>query len=155
MRVGCIDIGGTAIKSGVLENGALTDLASAPTRAAEGGRAVLEQAAQIAAGMQGIGALGVCTCGEVDTDAGAIRLADNIPGYTGLPVREILRQLTGLPVTVENDANAALRRFGPGRWAPAPTSGMPAPPRLWPGQKPPTRPSRTGGPFLRGWPSRR
>ncbi|WP_418666463.1 ROK family protein [Allofournierella sp.] len=118
MRVGCIDIGGTAIKSGVLENGALTDLASAPTRAAEGGRAVLEQAAQIAAGMRGIGALGVCTCGEVDTDAGAIRLADNIPGYTGLPVREILWQLTGLPVTVENDANAAAvgeARFGAGR----------------------------------------
>lgn len=118
MRVGCIDIGGTAIKSGVLENGALIGLSSEPTSAAAGGRAVLEQAAAIAAGMPGIDALGVCTCGEVDTGAGTIRLADNIPGYTGLPVRRILQTLTGLPVTVENDANAAAvgeAKFGAGR----------------------------------------
>lgn len=118
MRIGCIDIGGTAIKSGILEDGALTALASEPTRAAQGGRAVLEQAAAIAKAMPGIERLGVCTCGEVDTQQGTIRLADNIPGYTGLPVRRILNELCGLPVTVENDANAAAvgeARFGAGR----------------------------------------
>ena len=118
MRIGCIDIGGTAIKSGILENGVLTGGAAQPTNAAAGGEAVLQQAAALAAAMPGIQRLGVGTCGEVDTKAGVIRLADNIPGYTGLPVRRILEQLTGLPVTVENDANAAAvgeAQFGAGQ----------------------------------------
>lgn len=118
MRIGCIDIGGTAIKSGILENDEITNVKSEPTLAAQGGQAVLKQVAEIVRAMPGIDRVGVCTCGEVDTDQGVIRLADNIPGYTGLAVRDILQQLTGLPVTVENDANAAAvgeAKFGAGK----------------------------------------
>lgn len=113
----CIDIGGTYIKSGLLENGRLCDLAETPTPP-EGGEAVVRAAAAIVARYPGARQVGVSTAGEVDADTGAIRYAVNIPAYTGLPVKGMLQQMTGLPVAVENDVNAAAlgeMQFGAGR----------------------------------------
>jgi predicted NBD/HSP70 family sugar kinase len=61
-------------------------------------------------------ALGIATAGSMNTETGAVAyVADNIPGCTGAPIGEELNQATGLPVAVENDANAAAiaeKRFG-------------------------------------------
>ena len=41
MKISCIDIGGTYIKSGVLEDGVLTDVEETPTDGGGGARATL------------------------------------------------------------------------------------------------------------------
>lgn len=105
--IGCLDIGGTRIKSGVWNGEGLEKAADTATPAKEGGAAVLAAAVALARAMPGIAALGVSTAGEVDPATGAIRLCDNIPGYTGLPLRRLLQEALGMPVTVENDVNAA------------------------------------------------
>ncbi len=107
MKIFCIDIGGTCIKSGMLENGELTDVRETPTNGADGAQAVLSRVAQLVRQTPGVERVGVSTAGEVDFRTGAIRLSDNIPGYTGLNPRHILEEELCLPVTVENDANAA------------------------------------------------
>ena len=136
MKISCIDIGGTYIKSGVLEDGVLTDVEETPTDGGGGARAMLSRVAQLVRQTPGVERVGVSTAGEVDARTGVIRLSDNIPGYTGLNPRQILeagmnvarfnfshgshaehkgrldalkalRAELGLPVAVENDVNAA------------------------------------------------
>lgn len=52
-------------------------------------------------------AVGVGTPGIVEAD-GTVRLGTALPGWTGLPLGERLRQFLNCPVLVENDANAAV-----------------------------------------------
>lgn len=52
-------------------------------------------------------AVGVGTPGIVGLD-GSVALCAALPGWTGLPLGERLRELFGTPVLVENDANAAV-----------------------------------------------
>ncbi|MFC5210472.1 ROK family glucokinase [Pseudonocardia sulfidoxydans] len=62
-------------------------------------------------------AIGVAAAGFVDADRSTIRFAPNL-SWRNAPLREELEQRTGLPVVVENDANAAAwgeARFGAGR----------------------------------------
>jgi len=118
MKISCIDIGGTYIKSGVLEDGVLTDVEETPTDGGGGARAMLSRVAQLVRQTPGVERVGVSTAGEVDARTGVIRLSDNIPGYTGLNPRQILEGELGLPVAVENDVNAAAAgefAFGAGR----------------------------------------
>ena len=107
MKISCIDIGGTYIKSGVLEDGVLTDVEETPTDGGGGARAMLSRVAQLVRQTPGVERVGVSTAGEVDARTGVIRLSDNIPGYTGLNPRQILEGELGLPVAGENDVNAA------------------------------------------------
>lgn len=107
MKISCIDIGGTYIKSGVLEDGVLTGVEETPTDGGGGARAMLSRVAQLVRQTPGVERVGVSTAGEVDARTGVIRLSDNIPGYTGLNPRQILEEELGLPVAVENDVNAA------------------------------------------------
>ena len=87
MKISCIDIGGTYIKSGVLEDGVLTDVEETPTDGGGGARAMLSRVAQLVRQTPGVERVGVSTAGEVDARTGVIRLSDNIPGYTGLNPR--------------------------------------------------------------------
>lgn len=102
----CIDIGGTYIKSGYMDGDELRDLRETPTPA-EGGEVLIRAVAAIAALYPGAQRMGVSTAGEVDVVKGSIRYAENIPGYTGLPVRDMLQEMTHIPVALENDVNAA------------------------------------------------
>ena len=87
MKISCIDIGGTYIKSGVLEDGVLTGVEETPTDGGGGARAMLSRVAQLVRQTPGVERVGVSTAGEVDARTGVIRLSDNIPGYTGLNPR--------------------------------------------------------------------
>lgn len=107
MKIACVDIGGTYIKSGVLEDGTLESTRETPTNAADGARAMLSRVAQLIRQIPDVDRVGISTAGEVDVRTGVIRLSDNLPGYTGLNPREILEEELGLPVSVENDVNAA------------------------------------------------
>jgi predicted NBD/HSP70 family sugar kinase len=61
-------------------------------------------------------AIGVATGGWVDPNRGNVVYATgNLPGWSGTEIRAELERATGLPVAVENDANAmavAEKRFG-------------------------------------------
>ncbi len=123
-----IDLGGTNTKSGIVSReGKLLHTATIPTPPA-GGREVLlnhlkavAQQSMFTARLKGISpsALGIATAGWVDFYRGRVAYAtENLPGWTGTPIAEELESSTGLPVAVENDANAlalAERQFGVGR----------------------------------------
>ena len=51
--------------------------------------------------------IGIATAGWVDPRTGEVVYAtENLPGWTGTRIAETIRQATGKPVFVENDANA-------------------------------------------------
>ena len=110
MKISCIDIGGTYIKSGVLEDGVLTGVEETPTDGGGGARAMLSRVAQLVRQTPGVERVGVSTAGEVDARTGVIRLSDNIPGYTGLNPRQILEGELGLPVAAENIGRCGVYR---------------------------------------------
>ena len=83
-----------------------------------GGPAVIAKAIEIVKSFGEIDRVGLSTAGEVDVDKGMIRLADNIPGYTGMNLKKEFCDALGLPFVVENDVNAAAMgelMFGAGR----------------------------------------
>lgn len=120
-NIAVVDIGGTNIKYGFLPAGAETPqfTKEAPTNAHLGGAAVMETVQSLLRTLPAFDRIGVSTCGQVDRATGGIRYAtENVPGYTGTPVRAILEETFGVPVAVENDVNAAAlgeARFGAGR----------------------------------------
>lgn len=111
MKKMVLDIGGTAMKSAVYEDGTLLDLRETPTEAAKGGIHVLNTAKAVIRSyrtLYGFERIGISTAGQVNPQEGRIIYANqNIPGYTGMKIREQLEQEFGVPVMVENDVNAA------------------------------------------------
>lgn len=118
-KIVALDIGGTSIKSGLWDGTELTDVREVDTNAKNGGAYVMERAKDILRSYRGFGAIGISTAGQVDSSRGCIRYAnENIPGYTGMQVRDILQAEFGIPVAVENDVNAAAAgeaQFGAGK----------------------------------------
>ena len=123
-----IDLGGTNTKSGIVSReGEL--LHTTVTQTPPGGgrqvlldhlKAVARQCRLTAERMEiSPSALGIATAGWVDFTTGRVAYAtENLPGWTGTPIAEELEGAIGLPVAVENDANAlalAEGRFGVGR----------------------------------------
>jgi len=63
-------------------------------------------------------AVGVSFGGPVDAVTGTVHLSPHVPGWEGLPLREMLEAEFGAPASVDNDANVAAlgeHRFGAGR----------------------------------------
>ena len=83
MKISCIDIGGTYIKSGVLEDGVLTDVEETPTDGGGGARAMLSRVAQLVRQTPGVERGGVSTAGEVDARTGVIRPERQYPRLHG------------------------------------------------------------------------
>lgn len=118
-KIAALDIGGTSIKSGFWDGKSMQDIREQDTNAKNGGCYVMERAKEILRGYSGFEAIGISTAGQVDSARGLIRYAnENIPGYTGMQVKEILEREFSVPVAVENDVNAAAvgeARFGAGK----------------------------------------
>lgn len=106
-----IDFGGTSVKLGVCRGDELlvTD-EPIPTTQFHGPAALIgEMAARVAKLQQtypAICAIGVGVPGLVDFDHGFVHELTNVPGWKHVPLKAILGEKTGLPVLVENDANA-------------------------------------------------
>lgn len=119
MKVLVFDIGGTAIKYGLCDNGVMINNDKTPTEASKGGEHIVELLLEIAGRYNGFDAIGISTAGQVDAGSGSIKYANsNIPRYTGTKLREILEDRFGVPVYVENDVNSAAMGeaiFGAGR----------------------------------------
>ncbi len=108
MRVVVVDIGGTAIKSGMYALGKVVDVREAPTNAQRGAEAVIEKVGDIIETYDEYEAIGISTTGQIDTQEGRVTFAgNNIPGYSGLEIKKMLERRFHMPVFVENDVNAA------------------------------------------------
>lgn len=107
-----IDIGGTAIKYGIVdENGNIISRNEKKTEAAKGGPSILEKAVGIVEEFQRSEEMeGICisTAGMVDTARGEIvYAAPLIPDYAGTRFKETMEERFGIPCEVENDVNCA------------------------------------------------
>lgn len=121
-----VDLGGHFIKVGLVdEEGRVASRVEAPTSAEKGrevsiGRLV-ETVKEFLVGCRDRGVpdgVGVGSPGLVDVEEGVVRFSPNFPGWLDVPLRSILQEATGLPVALENDANAAAlaeKEFGAGR----------------------------------------
>lgn len=108
MKILVFDIGGTSIKYGVCIDGSLSKTKETPTNARLGGRHILESVISIIKKESGYDAIGISTAGQVQSETGTIIYANsNIPNYTGMKIREELKAVFKVPVTVENDVNCA------------------------------------------------
>ena len=107
----CIDIGGTAIKYGLIEeDGRILKRSETPTKAWEGGPAILERAKALVRQLLGEDSAGICisTAGMVDPKKGEIIYsAPLIPDYAGIRFKEEMERCFGVPCEVENDVNCA------------------------------------------------
>lgn len=113
-----VDLGGTRLKAGWVENGRITRTSFRTTPANAGPDAVLEA---VAAAVREIDpsptSVGFAIPGEVNDEGLCYRLP-NVVGFEQVPIAKLLSAKLGCPVAVENDATAATLgelRFGAGR----------------------------------------
>lgn len=118
LKVG-IDIGGTKIAGGVVDpEGRIVEKlrVDTPTDTSELADAVVDMARHLSAHHE-ISAVGVAAAGFIDRDRATIIHAPNI-AWRNEPLKAVLEARIDVPVTIENDANAAgwaEFRFGAGR----------------------------------------
>lgn len=111
-RYVCIDIGGTAVKYGLVdEEGNIVERHEVPTEASKGGGHILNKAVEIVEGFQKAGEIsGICisTAGMVDTKKGEIFYAAPLmPEYAGTQFKKVMEERFRVPCEVENDVNCA------------------------------------------------
>lgn len=123
-----VDIGGTSIKAALVRGDGKVEFSTQASTLAQKGRDGIVaglvdtiEEALAAAGKQNLvpSGVGIATAGAVDRDSGDIFAAtENLPGWTGFPLRSFIEERLHLPVAVVNDAQAAALaelRFGAGR----------------------------------------
>lgn len=115
-----VDVGGTKIAAGVVDpEGRVLEKVriSTPASTAEAVEEGIVEAVLRLAGTHRVVAVGVAAAGFVDEKRSQLRFAPNLP-MADRPLRALIAPRVGLPVVVENDANAAAwgeHRFGGGR----------------------------------------
>ena len=109
MKILCFDIGGTAIKIGIVDdNGNITENREIPTDATAGGEALISKILDEISKYTGIDRIGISTAGQVDFQSGRVIFAsENLPGWTGMKIKKIVEDKYSILTAVENDVNAA------------------------------------------------
>lgn len=107
-----IDIGGTAIKYGVLDEcGRFLENGERPTQAWEGGKGILKKLKNIGdecGKTHSISGICISTAGMVDCEQGRITYAAPlIPDYAGTELKKTMEEWFHIPCEVENDVNCA------------------------------------------------
>jgi glucokinase len=122
-----VDVGGTKIASALGDaGGEVLGSGSRPTGSSGDARAdLLRIAAELrelvesrGRSMDEVAGVGVSLPGPLDLEAGHVLNPPNLPGWHRAPVRDTLAEALGVPVALENDANAATLaewQFGAGR----------------------------------------
>jgi glucokinase len=118
-----IDFGGTSVKPGVVSGKEIiARTPPIPTRNHDSAdsllAAVFRDVAILREQHPEVCALGAGLPGIIDAVKGVVRELSNVPGWHDVPLAAVLREKTGLPSIIENDANAmayAEWRFGAGR----------------------------------------
>lgn len=115
-----VDLGGTYVRAGLVENDRLVKIVSRPIRSQGTAEEVLSDVVSvlesvISPDVQGAG-IGVPSV--VDLATGTIYDVQNIPAWKEVPLRKILEDRFNLPVYVNNDANCFAvgeKYFGQGK----------------------------------------
>lgn len=111
-----IDVGGTNIKLGLIDNrGRTLAYHSVPTEVERGAddavrrmcEAVNELLNKAGAKKSDVARIGVATPGPMDIKAGMILKPGNLPTWWNYPIRDRVAEACGKPVRFANDANAA------------------------------------------------
>lgn len=111
-----IDVGGTNIKFGLVDNQGRTLLEDKiPTNSDQGLPDAIERmanrlkkmTAEAGISYDEIAAVGLATPGTMDIAKGMILIPYNLPAWRNFPIRDELSKATGKPVTYANDAGAA------------------------------------------------
>jgi glucokinase len=122
-----VDLGGTKIHTVIAKaDGAVLGEDRRPTEAAQGPDAVIERiAASVRAAceragvaVESVAGAGISSPGPCDPKRGVVTNAPNLPGFHDVHITRLVSEALGLPVLLENDANAAAYgelRFGAGR----------------------------------------
>ncbi len=105
-----IDLGGTSIKYAAVENNNILWSDTKPTNASFSRDQLIENIYSCVTKIQSmdyeVKAVGIGTPGLVDVDSGFVKGgAFNLPDWEDLPLGDIMKEKTGLPVFVDNDAN--------------------------------------------------
>jgi glucokinase len=124
---GALDLGGTKLRAVVADlEGNVTGEIIRASEADKGPELIIgrmietleESAAEAGAKVSQLRAVGVASPGALDLVHGLVQGAPQLPGWDGVPLVDIMSKRLGLPVFLENDANAAAlgeNRFGAGR----------------------------------------
>jgi glucokinase len=116
-----VDVGGTKVAGGVVdEHGTIIaqHRVETPARDAEATTSAITSVIQTMREDHDIEAVGIGIAGFVDAARSTVYFAPNLLGWRDGPLRAEVEKRVGLPVVVENDANAAAwgeARFGAGR----------------------------------------
>ena len=118
-----IDVGGTKLLGGVVDDEGRVIARLRRETPREGGSALTHLVAELIHQLQRdvreeISAIGLSAAGFVSADRERMLAATNIAGWTGVNLAEELQPLIGKRIIVENDANAACwgeYRYGAGR----------------------------------------
>lgn len=102
-----VDLGGTRIKAGVLEQGAFTRTLSVATEADQGPARVLDNIAKVVLELDSKPtSVGLAIPGGVNPEGVVWRLP-NVPGFEGVNICQELNRRVSCRVVVENDATTA------------------------------------------------
>lgn len=112
-----IDLGGTRIKAGVVDDKGrkIRAIDPIPTEASRGPEVGLENLARAGrtaveesgVGWDAIAGVGLGSPGTMDIRAGLLLDPPNLPGWVDWPIRQRLAERLGKPTVLQNDANAA------------------------------------------------
>lgn len=111
--IGAVDIGGTKIgAAAVTECGRVMAEAQAPTRSASEPNSPIRLITELLSSCQAeagesLRGIGVGCTGPVEPISGTVGEVELLPGWAGLQLARVLSVRFGVPVAVENDADAA------------------------------------------------
>ena len=102
-----VDLGGTNIRTGMVEGEEITDLQVTSTPAEEPQEVVLEVLAEVISrfDLSRVEAIGIGVPSVVDVEKGIVYHVTNIKSWIVVPLKSWLEERFGVPVFVNNDAN--------------------------------------------------